>query len=61
MKPQTGRRLRPNESQGIKQDIRLTGVEPGKGGMVKMRWKLTYKVGSETRHEDGMVPALGIS
>lgn len=61
MDPQSGRRLQPNEQQGIRQVIHLNGVQYGQGQNVKMRWKLSYKVGAEQKNEEGMVPALGVN
>lgn len=61
MLPQTGRRLQPNEQQGIRQLINLNGVLYGNGSNVKMRWKLSYRLGSELKNEEGMVPALGVA
>ena len=39
----------------------LDGVDSGKGNSVKIRFKVSYKVGSEAREEQGMVPALGVN
>jgi hypothetical protein len=38
----------------------LDGVDSGKGNSVKIRFKVSYKLGSEAREEQGMVPSLGI-
>ncbi|KAI9725050.1 MAG: hypothetical protein M1812_000326 [Candelaria pacifica] len=61
LEPQSGRTLLPHELNGITQVIRLNGVERGKGSSVKMRWKASYKVGSEMKEEHGELPALGIA
>jgi len=61
MEPQTGRRLQPYEVQGIKQIIFLNGVEYGKGSNVKLRWKVSYKVGTELKNEAGEISTLGIA
>ncbi len=61
MEPQTGRKLQPHEYQGISQRIFLNGVEYGKGTAVKMRWKLSYKLGVEPKFEQGEIPALGVA
>ncbi|KAL3426404.1 VHS domain-containing protein [Phlyctema vagabunda] len=62
LQPQSGRRLQSMETTpGITQVIYLNGVENGKGESVKMRWRCSYKVGSETINEQGEIPALGIS
>ncbi|EON67006.1 hypothetical protein W97_06122 [Coniosporium apollinis CBS 100218] len=61
LEPQSGRSLAPQQSNGITQTIRLLGVERGKGGAVKMRWKASYVLGSERREEMGEVAALGVA
>lgn len=43
------------------QDMALDGVDSGKGNSVKIRFKVSYKLGAETREEQGMVPPLGIA
>ncbi|KAJ9666508.1 ARF-binding protein [Coniosporium apollinis] len=61
LEPQSGRSLAPHQSNGITQTIRLLGVERGKGGAVKMRWKASYVVGTERREEMGEVASLGVA
>lgn len=61
LEPQSGRSLAPQQSNGITQTIRLLGVERGKGGAVKMRWKASYVLGSERREEMGEVASLGVA
>ncbi|KAI9779626.1 MAG: hypothetical protein M1839_007291 [Geoglossum umbratile] len=62
LEPQSGRSLFPNQKDGITQVIHVNGVERGKGGTVKMRWKLSYSVAqSEHREEQGEITALGIA
>jgi ADP-ribosylation factor-binding protein GGA len=61
MEPQTGRTLEPLQQQGISQVIHLSGVEYGNGSAVKMRWKLSYKVGGQPKFEQGEIPALGVA
>lgn len=39
----------------------LGGIDSGKGNSVKIRFKVSYKLGGEAREEQGMVPALGIA
>lgn len=39
----------------------LDGVDSGKGNSVKIRFKVSYKLGAETREEQGMVPPLGVA
>lgn len=39
----------------------MDGIDAGKGSSVKIRFKVSYKLGSEAREEQGMVPPLGIA
>ncbi|KAI9860322.1 MAG: hypothetical protein M1813_006211 [Trichoglossum hirsutum] len=62
LEPQSGRFLAPNQKDGITQVIHVNGVERGKGGTVKMRWKLSYNVAqSQLREEQGEITALGVA
>lgn len=61
LEPQSGRHLAPNQAGGITQTIRLHGVEKGKGGVVKMRWKASYSIGAERKDEQGEISSLGVS
>ncbi|KAF4637104.1 hypothetical protein G7Y89_g970 [Cudoniella acicularis] len=60
LQPQTGRRLQPREEAGIRQVIYLNGVEQGKGDSVKLRWKASYKLGTQQVNEQGEIASLGI-
>ncbi len=63
MEPQSSRSLSPYVQNGITQTIVLSGVEYGKGNMVKMRWKVGYRLGNETvrKEEIGEIASLGIA
>ncbi|KAI9894191.1 MAG: hypothetical protein M1814_004045 [Vezdaea aestivalis] len=61
MEPQSGRTLPAQAQEGVRQKMRLNGVEVGKGSTVKMRWKASYRVGTETREEQGEIAGLGIA
>ncbi|KAJ6163962.1 hypothetical protein N7470_002634 [Penicillium chermesinum] len=61
LRPQSGRDIAPHQQHGVQQEMLLDGVDPGKGDSVKIRFKVSYKVGTEAREEQGMVPSLGIS
>jgi ADP-ribosylation factor-binding protein GGA len=50
-----------HQQNGVQQEMVVEGIEAGKGNSVKMRFKVSYRVGGEAREEQGMVPALGIS
>ncbi|KAK5173060.1 ARF-binding protein [Saxophila tyrrhenica] len=59
--PQSSRSLSPGQKDGITQTIRLQGVERGKGGQVKMRWRASYVVGGESRNEQGELVGVGVA
>jgi ADP-ribosylation factor-binding protein GGA len=61
LQPQTGRILGPNQKNGVQQEILLSGVPPGKGGVVKMRFKMSFQSQGQTYDEQGDVPSLGIA
>jgi ADP-ribosylation factor-binding protein GGA len=61
LKPQSGRDLAPHQTNGIEQEVILNDVPNGKGNSVKMRFKVSYSLGQETKEEQGQVPPLGIS
>ncbi|KJX97763.1 vhs domain-containing protein [Zymoseptoria brevis] len=53
LEPQSSRNLAPKQQDGITQIIRLQGVERGKAGNVKMRWRAGYTVGGKQTNEQG--------
>ncbi|OKL59063.1 hypothetical protein UA08_05613 [Talaromyces atroroseus] len=61
LNPQTGRDISPLQSAGVKQEMSIENVDPGKGNSVKIRFKVSYRIGGQAKEEQGMVPALGIS
>ncbi|KAK2849607.1 hypothetical protein FQN49_005589 [Arthroderma sp. PD_2] len=61
LRPQSGRDIAPYQKIGVQQQLQMDGVEPGKGNSVRLRYKVSYKVGSELNESDGLVPSLGIS
>ncbi|KAJ5157377.1 uncharacterized protein N7482_008477 [Penicillium canariense] len=61
LRPQSGRDVAPQQQYGVKQEMVLDGIDNGKGSSVKIRYKVSYKLGAEARMEQGMVPPLGIS
>ncbi|KAF2871029.1 ADP-ribosylation factor-binding protein-like protein GGA1 [Massariosphaeria phaeospora] len=60
LEPQSGVSLSPNQQNGITQNIRVNGVQPGSGTSVKMRWKSSYTMGGQTINEMGEIPSLGV-
>lgn len=61
LRPQSGRDMGPNQQNAIQQEVVLSGVPPGSGNSVNMRFKVSYLTNSQPREEQGMVPPLGIS
>ncbi|KAJ5122608.1 hypothetical protein N7448_003743 [Penicillium atrosanguineum] len=61
LRPQSGRDIAPQQQNGVHQDMALDGIDLGKGNSVKIRFKVSYKLGAEAREEQGMVPPLGIA
>ena len=59
--PQSGRTLQPNQQKGITQEIVIHDVPRGRTGLVKMRWKASWKVMGNAKQEQGEVPALTIA
>ncbi|KAK4863691.1 hypothetical protein LT330_002469 [Penicillium expansum] len=61
LRPQSGRDIAPQQQNGVQQEMLIDGIEVGKGNSVKIRFKVSYKLGGEAREEQGMVPPLGIA
>ena len=63
LKPQTGRALAPKQSNGVTQEVDIwhAGNHAAKVEGVKMRWRATYKVGTEAKSEMGEVPEFSIA
>ncbi|KAJ5818664.1 hypothetical protein N7474_004255 [Penicillium riverlandense] len=61
LRPQSGRDIAAMQQNGVQQDMLLEGIDPGKGNSVKLRFRVSYKVGASAHEEQGMVPSLGIS
>ncbi|KAJ5960165.1 uncharacterized protein N7479_007315 [Penicillium vulpinum] len=61
LRPQSGRDIAPQQQNGVQQEMRMDGIDVGKGNSVKIRFKVSYKLGGEAREEQGMVPPLGIA
>lgn len=61
LRPQSGRDIAPLQANGVQQEMLVSGVEAGKGNSIKMRFKVSYRVGNEQKEEQGMVPSLGIA
>ncbi|KAJ5625644.1 hypothetical protein N7510_001953 [Penicillium lagena] len=61
LRPQSGRDIAAMQQNGVQQDMLLDGIDAGKGNSVKLRFRVSYKVGASAHEEQGMVPSLGIS
>lgn len=61
LRPQSGRDIAPQQQNGVQQEMIIDGIDVGKGNSVKIRFKVSYKLGGEAREEQGMVPPLGIA
>ncbi|KAL1971494.1 hypothetical protein VTN31DRAFT_2115 [Thermomyces dupontii] len=61
LRPQSGRDIPPLQQNGIRQDMAIDGVPPGKGNSIKIRFKVSYRIGGVLKEDQGMVPPLGIS
>jgi ADP-ribosylation factor-binding protein GGA len=60
LRPQTSREVPANGKDAVQQEILLSGVPVGKGGAVKMRYKVSCVAEGQNREEQGTVPSLGI-
>lgn len=62
LEPQTGRNLPPHSS-GVKQHILVkhAGDESKKVESVRLRWRVSYKLGDEVKSEMGEIPEFAIA
>lgn len=63
LNPQSGRSLAPKQSAGVTQAISVfhAGNQTEKVKAIKLRWRVSYKVGEETKAEMGEIPEFGIA
>lgn len=61
LRPQSGRDIPPLQQNGVKQEMLLDNVDSGKGNAIKMRFKVSYHVGGQTKEDQGVIPPLGIA
>ncbi|KAL2808701.1 VHS domain-containing protein [Aspergillus granulosus] len=61
LRPQSGRDIAPLQTNGVQQEMLIDGIDLGRGNSVKIRFRVSYRVGNEPKEEQGMVPALGIA
>ncbi|KAF9873585.1 VHS domain-containing protein [Colletotrichum karsti] len=63
LKPQTGRALEPKQSRGVTQaaEVWHAGDKNRKVQSIKLRWRASYKVGSEQKNEMGEIQEFSIA
>ncbi|SPQ24668.1 c20686a7-a84c-403d-83a5-f6f780e231a6 [Thermothielavioides terrestris] len=63
LKPQSGRTLEPKQSRGITQSINVyhAGNKTRKVEAIKLRWKVSYKVGGDLRQEMGEIAEFSVA
>ncbi|KXX82381.1 ADP-ribosylation factor-binding protein GGA2 [Madurella mycetomatis] len=63
LRPQSGRALQPNQRHGVTQSIRVwhAGDREKKVEAIKLRWRVSYKIGAELRNEMGEIPEFSIA
>ena len=63
LSPQTGRSLAPKQSAGVTQSISVfrTNNKAEKVKSIKLRWRVSYKVGGEVRNEMGEIPEFSLA
>ncbi|KAL4921588.1 VHS domain-containing protein [Aspergillus aurantiobrunneus] len=61
LRPQSGRDIAPLQTNGVQQEMLIDGIDVGKGNAVKIRFRVSYRTGNDSKEEQGMVPALGIA
>ncbi|KAK4111647.1 VHS-domain-containing protein [Canariomyces notabilis] len=63
LRPQSGRTLEPKQNHGVTQAIRVWhhGNREKKVEAIKLRWRVSYKVGGDLRNEMGDIPEFSIA
>ncbi|KAI0425766.1 ADP-ribosylation factor-binding protein GGA2 [Xylaria sp. FL1042] len=63
LQPQTGRELQPNQDNGVTQAIQIwhAGEPARKVESARLRWRVSYKWGAETKAEMGEIPEFSIA
>lgn len=63
LKPQSGRSLGPKQSRGVTQSINVwhTGDKARKVEAIKLRWRVSYKVGETLKQEMGEIPEFSVA
>ncbi|KAH6638562.1 VHS domain-containing protein [Truncatella angustata] len=63
VQPQTGRSLSASQRYGVTQNMQVwyTGDRSRKVESIKLRWRMSYKLGAETKTEVGTIPEFGLA
>ncbi|KAF3013081.1 hypothetical protein G7054_g6336 [Neopestalotiopsis clavispora] len=63
VQPQTGRNLGPNQRYGVTQTMQVwhAGDRSKKVESIKLRWRVSYKLGTEVKSEVGSIPEFGLA
>ncbi|KAF4775471.1 VHS domain-containing protein [Colletotrichum scovillei] len=63
LRPQTGRELAPKQSRGVTQFVEVwhAGDKNRKVQSIKLRWRISYKVGAEAKNEMGEITEFSLA
>lgn len=63
LEPQTGRTLAPHSAAGITQTVAAwhAGAREKKVESIKLRWRVSYKAGSQQKNETGEIPQFTLA
>jgi ADP-ribosylation factor-binding protein GGA len=63
LNPQTGRTLEPKQSKGVTQTVNVwhAGDRNRKVESIKLRWRVSYKIGGEKMNDVGEIPEFGLA
>lgn len=63
LSPQSGRSLGPNEASGVVQTVEVwhAGDKNKKVESIKLRWRVSYRIGGEVKNEMGEIPEFGLA
>ncbi|KAI1331498.1 VHS-domain-containing protein [Xylariaceae sp. FL0255] len=63
LQPQSGRALQPHQQNGVNQAIQIwfAGDKTKRVATAKLRWRVSYTLGGETKDETGAIPDFSVS
>lgn len=63
VQPQTGRTLSANQRYGVTQNMQVwyAGDRSKKVESIRLRWRVSYKLGEESKAEVGNIPEFGLA